>query len=304
MWFKNACIYSFTKPVQWDTDLLESQLAEAAFQPCGKTQPFSMGWTSPAPGADGPLVYQQGPHIFIALRKEERLLPASVVKDELAERVAMIEDKEGRKLRKKEKDALKEELMIELYPRAFTRQKVTRAWIDTSANRLVLDTATPGRADEFTSYLRQTLGSLPVRLLATRESPTALFTGWLKEGAAPSPLTWLDQAELRAESDDTVIRVKGAGQLADAIQAHLDDDMLVTRLALSCDDRIACVAGDDLKLRAIRPLDQDDKADRHADEDPMVRFDADVALMTAELSHLIDSLVNALGGEDQTDIIR
>ncbi|RMF13955.1 MAG: recombination-associated protein RdgC [Gammaproteobacteria bacterium] len=305
MWFKNACIYSFTKPVDWTAETLEAALSEAGFQPCGKTQPASMGWTSPTPQPEGPLAWQQGPHIFIALRKEERILPASVVKEELAERVAMLEEKEGRKLRKKEKDALKEELMIELYPRAFTRQKVTRAWIDTQANRLVVDTATPTRADEFTGFLRQTLGSLPIQLVRTQESPVALFTAWLREGAAPAPLSWADQAELRAEGDDTVIRVKGAGQLADAVQAHLEDEMVVTRLALNCDDRIACVAAEDLKLRAIKPLQQDDDAAyTGADEDPMIRFDADVALMTAELGGLINALIEALGGEDQADIIR
>ena len=50
------------------------------------------------------------------------MLPANVVKRELDERIESLEQKENRKLKKTEKQTLKDDVVMNLLPRAFTKK--------------------------------------------------------------------------------------------------------------------------------------------------------------------------------------
>ncbi|RCI67150.1 recombination-associated protein RdgC, partial [Pseudomonas aeruginosa] len=60
-------------------------------------------------GEDAPLVHESGGFYLVAARKEERILPGSVVRDALTEKVEEIETAQSRKVYKKERDQLKDE---------------------------------------------------------------------------------------------------------------------------------------------------------------------------------------------------
>ena len=53
------------------------------------------------------LHFSVGKHILLVAKKEEKMLPANVVKRELDERIESLEQKENRKLKKTEKQTLK-----------------------------------------------------------------------------------------------------------------------------------------------------------------------------------------------------
>lgn len=57
----------------------------------------------------------------IQLRKEKKLLPASVLRQESKRRIKEIEEKEYRQLSAKDKKALKQRVLDELLPRAFSQ---------------------------------------------------------------------------------------------------------------------------------------------------------------------------------------
>lgn len=63
-------------------------------------------------------------------KKEEKVVPGSVVNEMLQERISEIEEREARKLPAKERNRLKDELIFELLPRAFSFSKKTYAYID------------------------------------------------------------------------------------------------------------------------------------------------------------------------------
>ncbi|HDR1515044.1 TPA: recombination-associated protein RdgC, partial [Pasteurella multocida] len=73
---------------------------------------------------------------LLLAHKEEKILPAHVVKAELEQRIEQLEQKENRKLKKVEKQALKDDVVSMLLPRAFSKNQQTALWIDTE-NQLI-----------------------------------------------------------------------------------------------------------------------------------------------------------------------
>ena len=117
MWFKNLVLYRFSQESGITADTLEESLAQQPFRPCGKTELSSYGWTSPVPGG-ATLVHASGRYLAFAAKKEERLLPGSVIRDAVKEKVEEIEIEQGRQVFKKEKDQIKDEITLSLLPRA------------------------------------------------------------------------------------------------------------------------------------------------------------------------------------------
>ena len=139
MWFKNLQIYRFTRPFDLTVEQLETQLEACAFTPCGSQDISRFGWVKPLGKFGSTLTHAASGHILLCARKEEKMLPGTVVKEMLAEKVEAIEFEQGRALKKKEKEALKEEIMHTLLPRAFSRTSQTFAWINPADNLMVVD---------------------------------------------------------------------------------------------------------------------------------------------------------------------
>lgn len=297
MWFKSLFPFRFTEPCTLDPEALAGALAQAAFRPCGSQDLVTRGWVAPLGGEGGALVHVAGGYWLLCLQTEDKLLPASVIRAAVDERVAEIEDREARQVRRKEKETLKDEVLLDLLPRAFTRRKRLYAYLDPRGGWLVVN-GTPGKAvDEFTSLLRKAAGSLPIAPLRTAAAPAAVLTGWLAD--APAHWTVGDECELRdAGEDGGTVRCKGQDLGSDEIRVHLDAGKQVTRLAIEWQERLSCVLGDDHAVRRLRFLDvvQESLADTKA-ETLAEELDARFALMTLELAAFLPALVGAFGGE-------
>lgn len=163
MWFKNLYLFKFEKEFSLNAEALHEELLTKPFSPCSPTQKESMGWISPV-GSGASLTHSSNRNILISMARQERILPAAVVKETLQEKVEEIEEKENRKVSSREKKDLREDIEHELLPRAFTRTQKIDAWIDPQNGWLLLNTPSAPRAEAFTTLLRKTLGSLPVTL--------------------------------------------------------------------------------------------------------------------------------------------
>lgn len=106
-WFKNAMVYRLTSKI--DFSKIEEALQTAKFTPCEKSDYSRFGWSEPLHDT-GLLAYQASGHILLVSCKEEKILPAYAVNRKLAERLAELEEKEQRKLKKAEKLALKDDV--------------------------------------------------------------------------------------------------------------------------------------------------------------------------------------------------
>ena len=304
MWFKNLVLYRFSQNTDITAEQLEESLGEQPFRPCGKTELSSYGWISPVPGGET-LVHQSGSFLSLAAKKEERILPASVVKDAVNQKVEQIEADQGRKVFKKEKDQIKDETTLDLLPRAFTRSNVTRAYIDTRGGWLIVDASSFRKAEELTSTLRSSLGSLPVVPPALKQSPAATMTQWLEQQAAtlPSSMTLGDECELKDLGEDGgTIRCKRHDVLADEIINHLNTGMQVSKLALHWNEALSCIVGDDFLIRRVKFTDTlQEQSEALNAEDEASRYDADFTLMAGTLAEFLKELVAVMGGEEEKE---
>ena len=296
MWFRNLQLYRLPTPWAIDLASLEEQVARGPFVKCPSNQPLSRGWVSPR--RDGGLVFALDRQWLLALAVEQRLLPASVVIEEVRERAEAIEAQQGYAPGRKQLKELRERVTEELMPRAFTRRRSTFVWIDPRNGWLCVDASSPARAEEVIEHLRHCLDEFSLALLHAQVSPASAMADWLAGGDAPAGFTIDRDCELKASGDEkSAVRYVRHPLEGDEIKAHLASGKLPTRLALTWDDRISFVLGEKLEIRRLAFLDllkeQSEKSAEHADE----QFDADFALMTGELSRFLPQLVEALGGE-------
>ncbi|ELW8191742.1 recombination-associated protein RdgC [Yersinia enterocolitica] len=301
LWFKNLMVYRLSRGVSLSADEMEKQLSAFSFTPCGSQDMAKTGWVSPMGSHSDALTHTVNGQIVICARKEEKILPSPVIKQELQAKIERLEGEQHRKLKKTEKDSLKDEVLHSLLPRAFSRFNQTFLWIDTVNDLIMVDAASAKRAEDTLALLRKSLGSLPVVPL-TLENPIELtLTEWVRSKELPSGFALMDEAELKAILEDGgVIRCKKQDLFSDEIAVHIEAGKLVTKLALDWQERVQLVLSDDGSLKRLKFSDtlreQNEDIDR---EDFAQRFDADFILMTSELAALIKNLIEALGGEAQ-----
>lgn len=306
MWFRNARVFRFTKPFDISAEELEEKLQADAFKPCGPQETSRQGWVPPLGKHGEQLVHSAGGYHLIALRKEEKILPGAVVKEAVEERAEAIEVDQGRKVRRKEKDEIKEQVMLEMLPQAFSKNRRSFAYLAPKDGVLVVDAGSAKQAEDLASTLRKSLGSLPVRPPAVEQAPAFTFTGWLNETIdIPSQVALGSECELKDPSEDGgVVRCKGLDLKADEIRNHLDAGMQVTKLAVTWDDNVSFVLDEEIGIKRLKFGEtlQEQLDDVDAD-DAVAKFDAAFTLMTLELSRLIPGLLEALGGEDRSAIV-
>jgi len=300
MWFKNLQLYRLTTPFALSPEQLSEKLAGQAFRPCGSQEPATLGWVPPLGRQGSDLVHAANGCILLCARREERLLPSTVVREAVEERALEIEEREGRKVRRKERLDIKDNVMQELMPRAFVRSSLHYAYLDAPSGWLVVNAGSAKRAEELVSLLRESVGTLPARLPATVDAPNAVMTHWLAGESAPAGFELEDECELRdPDSDGGVVRCKRQDLTAEEIQAHLRAGKRAVRLAVSWEDRLSCVVAEELAVKRLRFLDlvQETAAEVEA-EDEAARMDADFSIMTLELRRFIPALLALFGGED------
>lgn len=296
MWFKNLQIYRLNAPWTMTAEQLEESLSPHAFAPCTTLDLQSQGWVSPRD--NGMLTHTVNRQILLQLGTEKKLLPATVINQFSKARAMELEEQQGFKPGRKQMKEIKEQVADELLPRAFSIKRNTSVWIDPINHWLIVDAASPAKADEVFKILLRSIDQLPVGTLRVEQSPLAAMTNWLAADEAPSDFTIDQDTELRSigEGKATVRFVRHTLDPED-IRRHIAMGKQCTRLAMTWADRISFTLTEGLTIKRVAPLDvlteQADTLTRNDDE----RFDTDFALMTGELARLLDALVFALGGE-------
>ena len=300
MWFKNLYLYQFEKEFEQDADSLHEALSKKPFIECSATQRESMGWVPPLGKNSEAYTHSVSNFILLTMARQERLLPASVVREELQERVVEIQERESRKVGSKEKKELTERIEDELLPRAFTRTQKLDAWIDLKGGWLVINTPSSTRAETFATLLRKTIGSLPAVPPKT-EAVSPLLTQWLSEYKAPEPFEIGEECEMQSTGDDAGIVAFRKHELGtDEVKSNIETGKIVSKLALVWDRKVSFVVGDDLVVKKLKFLDV--LEEKMNEEDPQSheeRMDIEFTLMTGELSKLIPDLNNQFNSKKQ-----
>ena len=291
MWFKQCQAYRL--PETPDAAVLADALDEHRFAPpCGLDW-FTDGFAVPQPFGDE-LVFTADKTLGISLKREERVLPGAVIKTVLDEKIAKIEAEEARKVGRKERQELKELIIDELLPRAFTRASRTDAVL---VGGYLLINQTGNKAENLLSHLREALGGLRALPTVTRRSVSELMTQWLLRGEADGQFELDDYVALVGAGDMAPeIRIKREDLTAEEVVQHVKCGKRVAELGLVWRERVVLVLTQDLTLKRIRYLD-------HLQEDAQSHGDSGFDLAAASqiiagnaLAMILDELAELLGG--------
>lgn len=302
--FKNACYFRIADGFELPPlPTLEKALQKGRFVPCGPTQADSSGWVPPRGARHTQLAEAVGSQLILKLRTEKRAVPSSAVKAGVEEKIERYRKETGlERVGARVKREFKEEVLLDLLPRAFTRRIDTLLWLAPAHRLLVIDSGTLAGADRIVSSLLAALIDIPagaaldLQLIPTELSPATAMAHWLGTREAPLHFTIDRDCELKTPDDQkSTVRYARHTLDIDEIAQHIAAGKVPTQLAMTWNDRVSFVLSDSGQVRRIKLLDVVmegvDKPGK--DEDG---FDADAAILTAELAGLLADLLEALGG--------
>ena len=189
--------------------------------------------------------------MLIRFGKEEKVLPSSVVREELEAKIAEIELVEGRKVGRKEKSDIKEELIFTLRPKAFAKRADVWLMIDKKAGLLVLNTTNAGMTEQSFKHLQSMLGSFPMVPLQAQASPAGIMTDWLMKNDLPAALETGDKCAIK-DTSSSKATFDNFEPLSEDVTRHLEQGMQVKSLALRYTDKLSFVLNDDLTLKSVK----------------------------------------------------
>lgn len=290
MWFKNCFVYYLSSEFEHTQESLEELLNNHSFKKIGRQETDAFGWVSPLARGHEQLAYYANGSFLLSMRKEQKVIPASMVKEALEERVIAIEEAEGRKVYGKEKATLKDDILSLLKPQALTKSNHTYGYIDTYHQLLVVNAGSGSAADAFVELLIETLGSLSAVRVMGEESPGAIMNQWLKD-ELPQDWELTGQYDLQDPKDDRVVKIKGEQEL-ELVNELLDDGFWVQKLGFRYHDQFKAVLTSDLQLKSIKFDDELLKENDEIDaQDKLARLDADFVLMTQTMAQFIKELM-------------
>lgn len=298
MWFKNAITFRVLSPVAEVLGKLEN-LAEFAYSPCGPLDPLRFGFTPPIPGTTGFFHSANGVVIF-ATKREEKILPASVIRAKVQDEVKRISDTESRPVSRKEREAIKDEIIFKLLPNALSKINIDYAMYDTSTQLLIVDTSSRARAEDICSKLREALGGLRCLPLHSRKTPVQVMTNWVQNGEE-EPFE-IGKAAVLQHSRGGTIRIKDMDLDTDQVNNHIAQGMSVSSLQLAVKDQASFILGGDLSLKRIKFADL--IIEQAIDSNPeslAEQFDADFCIMANSLRIVLAQVVHAMGGVESEE---
>jgi len=296
----NLIIYQWPTTFNFDIEQLNQQLSQQPFIPCRPSETQRSGFVPVVHGTDE-LVFTQAPYHMVALTSEERILPSAVVKEAVQDRVAQIEQAEHRKVFRKEQQQLKELVVEELTPKAFTKRRTTRGYFDTRNRLLVIEASSPRKAEELINQLREAMGSLQVVPLAVGETPSVVLTRWVEQQKLPQHFELGQRCEFYNPLD-TANKVRCSAQdlSTEEVSALIEAGKRVSKLQLQFDERLELIIDEDLAIKGLKLTDEvKDSLDTGSDDTEAQKFDREMATMTLEIDNLLKQLLPALGGREE-----
>lgn len=304
MWFRNLRIYRVIDAEDITAENLEARLERNRFQPCARLATSGEGWISPCaellPEQAPLLTHTVNGCIMLALRQDNKVMPAGIIRDMVNEKAGEIQLSQQRKVNRREKNRLRDEIIQDLLPRALCRTVKTYAYLVPRDGLLLVDTSAPQRAEQLISRLRDSLGKLTVVPLAIKTSPATVMTEWVMKQSLPADLAFGQDCVLQdPRQASSVIRCSKIDIGGSELAAHLDAGRQVTRLELVWDGALRFMLDSDMTWRRIRFEDmQDEPALDGAGDDALSRFDNDFAMMTLVFARCLQRLLKICGGED------
>lgn len=292
--FRNLTLFRFPV-IDADAETLAPRLADCALKPVGPLEMLSRGFVSPLGRGHDEMAVEVSNAVWLSVGTEERLLPAAALNAALARKLDEIEEREGRRPGGRARRRLKDDLVVEMLPRALVKPSRLDCYLDHALGVLVVDTASRKAAEDVASEIRRALGSFPALPLNAEVAPRAVLTGWLAGDPLPEGLSLGDEAELEDPAGDAKVRLTRHELRSDEVARHLEAGKQCVRLAMTFADRVSFTLGEDLVIRKFKLLDGAvDALESTEREDIRAELNARFALLIGEVRALFAVIETAL----------
>lgn len=174
-------LITYAAEIHASVEELENRLPH--FTTLGDHQRVSSGFVNVIPDQDARVLKVPGGWA-ICLREDSKAVPASEVNKAAAEKAQAIFDACGRKPGKKEMKEIKADVIHDLLPRAFARQKMTYILYSERTGRLFVSTSSQKSADLVMTRLVECLESLKTATVYVSEPKmglTARLKNWFDD---------------------------------------------------------------------------------------------------------------------------
>lgn len=299
MWFKNVLLFR-VPATSISPEALAESMNQYATRELFSHEARRASWVPPAGRKSTILVHAVQGQFLLSMLRQERILPASVVKDEVEARCEEIEAARGGPVPRALKADIKDLVYQEFLPRAFVRSQRVDIWWDMAEGMIAINTSSRARAEEALDLLRETLGSLKVIPLTPQTLPMRAMTHWLQDPSLrPSWLEIGDSVQLREKGDDGKVTAKHVDLDSDDMQQLLESGRQAAQLSITLNERVSLTLTDDLTLKGLRFSDAllSEANEIDDDGDALVRLETDFILMATALRDVITLLLIGLGGE-------
>jgi recombination associated protein RdgC len=293
MLFKQLQIFKLSDNFSIKASTIEPQMSAMQFKPCPPSFSSNHGWVPPLRVEHGALSHNIGHFVILCAQFEEKILPASVVRKEVDDKVKKIELEEDRKVYSKEKKTMREETTMTLLPKAFSKFSDVYAYIDTKNNLLMLNTIQADKTKTFLSLFKKTFSTDPKSLSLKKIS--YIMTQWVNTSQWPTGLDIMQQATLQDPNNvKRVLRCQQQNLFSDAMQSFIKDGHQIKELAMSWQDSFEFILTDKLLLKSLRYSDDMLNESQEEIEGAEQRFDSNFIIMAELLSQALPILMLAL----------
>ena len=283
MWIKQFSWYDMRSPLLLEGEALEEALSQKQAYKPHATQSKSIGWVSPL-GLDQALSVQSGQFLWLTARIDTKLLPANVIKDALVEKLAEQEVMQGYPPTSKQRRLMKDEVTLDLLPKAFVVGKLVNVIVDLEQQVLILDTTSASVKDAVVDLLRQTTGSLPLTHYIDQKAATSqVLKNWVTQPPA--------QIEIASEfslinPNDVNAKARVTGLDESSIMGHLSQGMTVSSLLVQFGDMLKFQINDQLDVSKLKYLNMEEEEKL---EDPLAQKMAEFSLTVPYISQIIQA---------------
>lgn len=182
-------------------------------------------------------------NVFI-LKKSVKNIPSYVIKEKMAEKISNIEKSESRKISRRERSVIRDEVLFDLVTKAFIKHSVSHGIYCRNEGILIVS-ETGRKADDFCTRLTQAIGG-SFRRICPDFGCRSEMSNWIISGPRNGSIIVLDNCVL--SGGDSRISVKGVETNSTEIMNHLSCGKSPDKLLIEIDGEGSFTINDDMEF--------------------------------------------------------
>lgn len=291
---KNAIVFKAELP---SAEHIATHLAELPHEPIADVQIARVGFVPN--GVSNELVTTfEGGYSF-NLRYDEKILPVAIVRAKVAERIAMAEAAEQRKLKKPEREAIREQVHLDLVKVALVKTTVITAFYYAADQLLIVATPSKRMSQILIAQVLKVVGSVKTQTIHISDIKNGLTTrlGRHLEGAVDdAPFGDFELGEycqLVKGSEKVSYQIDSLDTAANGLSDAIGSDFKVDRMQLSYKD-VTFKLTADFHFKSVEFSGEVEREEAE-EADPVFIWRQEASIQVLQFAAVINAMCKLLG---------